>query len=307
MALRITIDLFSGRPNPSVVVTGMDERELLDRLGTFDRRSARAPRAAAAPSAKLGYRGLIVEPVAAAGESGARTGRKSPRVVRTAAAPAALRVAQGVVQHEGRAIAARDPGVEAFVVSPTGPFRTAGFPARFFEHLASEVTRPARDVQLRAAARADAGAGACACAPLFEPQWWNDSGSRQLNNNCYNYATNYRTDTYAQPGRANGAMYAAMTAADVSAAAIADALIATPAKNRCPRKGHLVAMFTYEWDYHWYRKQRSGNWTHKPGTDPVTELDNANAPITDPRTADRGPYTQFGGFLIVMHGHVKIA
>ena len=88
MALRITIDLFSGRPNPSVVVTGMDEREVLDRLGTFDRRSARASRAAAAPSAKLGYRGLIVEPVAAAGEPGARTGRKASRAVRTAAAPA---------------------------------------------------------------------------------------------------------------------------------------------------------------------------------------------------------------------------
>ena len=30
-----------------------------------------------------------------------------------------------------------------------------------------------------------------------EPSWWNDGGQKQFANNCYNYSTNYRTDTFA--------------------------------------------------------------------------------------------------------------
>ena len=59
-------------------------------------------------------------------------------------------------------------------------------------------------------------------------------------------------------------------------------------------------------DYHWYRKERTGRWTHKPGSTPVTNVDAAGAIIADPRTADRGPYTQFCTFMTVMHKHTKI-
>ncbi|MFN8599757.1 MAG: hypothetical protein U0842_04760 [Candidatus Binatia bacterium] len=45
MALRITIDVFSGRPNPSVVVTGRAERALLERIGRSDVRGSCAMRA----------------------------------------------------------------------------------------------------------------------------------------------------------------------------------------------------------------------------------------------------------------------
>ena len=308
MALRITIDLFSGRPNPSVVVTGMEEREILQRLGAEATAGGRArntkpPR----PSPPvLGYRGLIIEPLAADEQPGARAGA-GVRAVRAAAPPAALRVARGVVQRAGRAAAVRDPGLEAFVLSPAGPFHGAGFAPQFFDHLARELARSQRAPAGSAATRVKAGGqDSCACAPLWEPDWWNDGGSRQLNNNCYNYATNYRSDTYAQPGKANGAIYAAMTIAAVKGGALADALLDAPVKNKCPNKGHLVALFVYDYDFHWYRKQRNGYWTHKPATDPATQVDNAGALITDPRTADRGPYTDFGGFLIVMHGHVKI-
>jgi hypothetical protein len=56
-------------------------------------------------------------------------------------------------------------------------------------------------------------------------------------NNCYNYGCDYRTDTFAQPGRAAGAMYTAFSGASVRPAAVADALIASPnANNRCPAR-----------------------------------------------------------------------
>ena len=115
----------------------------------------------------------------------------------------------------------------------------------------------------------------CQCAPLYEPAWWNVP-ARQPFNNCYNYATNYRTNTFAQPGRAAGAMYGALTCAAVKPAAVKDELIDSPgANNKCPGEGHLVALVIWPGnDYHWYRKGRNGLWTHKPGGTAVTNLDN---------------------------------
>jgi hypothetical protein len=54
-------------------------------------------------------------------------------------------------------------------------------------------------------------------------------------------------------------------------------------------------------DYHYYRLNDEGVWTHKPGYKPSTYLDAKNNIIKDPRTADRnyGPelnYTDFCGY-----------
>jgi hypothetical protein len=89
---------------------------------------------------------------------------------------------------------------------------------------------------------------------------------------------------------------------------VADDLIATPAaNNRCPREGHLVALVIAPGiDFDWYRKGRNGYWTHKPGGTQATNVDNSGHLIPDPRTADRGPYTDFCTFMVVMHGHIKI-
>jgi hypothetical protein len=59
-------------------------------------------------------------------------------------------------------------------------------------------------------------------------------------------------------------------------------------------------------DYHWYRRDRDGRWSHKPGTDPATNLDNSGNVIVDPRTADRGPYTVFCGCFCVNKSKISI-
>jgi len=51
------------------------------------------------------------------------------------------------------------------------------------------------------------------------------------------------------------------------------------------------------YDYHWYRFMSNGYWTHKPGGTPATDKDSCGKLIPDPRTACRGPYTQFCGFF----------
>jgi hypothetical protein len=104
-------------------------------------------------------------------------------------------------------------------------------------------------------------------------------------------------------------MYTALTCAAVLPAAVADELVDTPnADNACPVNGHLVVLVVAPgWDFHWYRKGRDELWTHKPGSTPVTNVDNSGMLIPDPRNADRGPYTDFCTFMIVLHGHIKIA
>lgn len=295
MSLRITIDMFSGRPNPALMLEGEEEKELLARL----RPAKRLPEkdAVVPPESVLGYRGLRIE----------QLGRPAKDL------PAAFRVVGGRLYGPRLAHEAADAFVEDFICGSSGPIRRIPMPRDELERLREQLARwrdiwwrkwplfPRWPIRIR-----------CACAPLYEPDWWNDGwpgGVRQPNNNCYNYAANYRTDTFAQPGLGSGQMYPfPISCAGVRPAAIRDDLIDSPdADNKCPAEGHLVALVVGPgWDFHWYRKGRNGLWTHKPGGTAVTNLDNSGKVITDPRTADRGNYTQFCTFMVVMHGHIKI-
>ncbi len=290
MSTRITLDVFSGRKNPEVVVTGEQEKELLSRMRP-GRQLARRE-VLPAPLSVLGYRGLLVE----------QLGRPARGL------PKSFRIANGDLIGEGLSQRTLDEGAEDFICGSTGPFRPHGFASDFFKVIQHQIERYAR---LRKDWRHKRPTwprrNPCRCAPLYEPDWWNNDPTRLGCNNCYNYSTNYRTDNFAQPGYASGVSHS-LTCPTVSAAAAADGLINAPrAKNRCPDEGHLVALVIWPgWDYHWYRKGRNGYWTHKPGGTPVTNVDNSNALITDPRTANRGGYTVYCTFMIVMHGHIKL-
>jgi len=290
MALRITIDIFSGRPNPVIEVSGREEREILERVRPGARLKADEM---GAPEHVLGYRGLIIE-------QAGNAARGLPKI---------FRVAAGSVYGQKLAHNIADPSFERnFARTPGLAGRVQGI-AEFSEILDEEIER-LHEIRrhYRHHRHHWPEKEHCHCAPLYEPNWWNDAGQKQFNNNCYNYATNYRTDTFAQPGRANGAMYTALDCASVRAGAIADDLIATPgAKNKCPKEGHLVALVIWpNVDFHWYRKGRNGFWSHKPGGTQVRNVDNSNHLIPDPRTANRGGYTVFCTFMVVMHGHIKI-
>lgn len=144
--------------------------------------------------------------------------------------------------------------------------------------------------------------GGCCSLPSYNPGYWNDGGVVQGGNNCYNYGNNKNTGTYAQPGRASGATSASMSCADVQVAAINDGLIALPATGACPDTQDKVALVVDPGtDYHWYRLDSNGMWTHKPGGGAATNLDNSGNPISNPETADRCSgwpcYTDFCGYL----------
>lgn len=291
MPLRITVDVFSGRPNPVITLDDHAAREIVERIKPADkltRDEAKAPSASI-----LGYRGMLVEQV-------------ESKVADEL--PERFRIIDSKLLGPNVAHRAADPGVEDFVFSSTGLIRLAGLDENAMEIIRTQIVQRRTSDLLLPAVKPPTKV-TCPCAPLYEPAWWNDGGQKQLNNNCYNYSTNYRTDTFAQPGRGSGQMYPdPIACSGVRPAAIRDDLIDNPkANNRCPKEGHLVALVVAPgFDYHWYRKGRNGRWTHKPGSTAVTHLDNAGKIITDPRTADRGPYTKFCTFMTVMHGHTKI-
>ena len=282
--------MFSGRENPVIELSGKKAREALKRLQPERKLKRSEKRLPQQPT--LGYRGMVIEQI------GPLT-KKLPRV---------FRFAHGDMFGPRLAHRASDEAFEDFVCGSTG--KPIGIRGKKLEIVLRKEIRRFREVRLlwpivkpywplRIK---------CRCAPLYEPKWWNVP-QRQPYNNCYNYGTNYRTDTFAQPGRAANAQYTALTCTSVKAAAIKDELINwSTANNRCPKEGHLVALVVAPgWDYHWYRKGRNGRWSHKPGGTAVTNLDNSGAIITDPRTADRGAYTNFCTFMIVKHGHIKIS
>jgi hypothetical protein len=132
----------------------------------------------------------------------------------------------------------------------------------------------------------------------FNPAFWNNS-SVIGRNNCYNYASNRRTDTFAQPGRGAGQMYTALTCPEVSRAALADG---------CHRRYDcfpdtekprwLMALVVAPGqDYHWYRLSKEGFWGHKPGGTAARNTDNNGHVITNPETCARFPYTDFCGYF----------
>jgi hypothetical protein len=298
MPVKVTIDIFSGRPNPVVELVGKEAQDVLERLKPAEPLVADEAEKAATPI--LGYRGLIIE------QTGATPADKE--------LPSRFRTTGGKLVGGGLAHRAADPDFEKFFFSPKGYLKKAkeekvkaAVSVRSIIKDELERSMEVRD-QIVVLPPPFPILITCPCAPLYEPAWWNDGGQRQHNNNCYNYATNYRTDTFAQPGRAAGAMYTALTCASVLPASVKDDLEDRPgANNKCPEEGHLVALvIAPNIDFHWFRKGRNGYWTHKPGGTAATNVDNSGHLIKDPRTANRGIYTVFCTFMVVKHGHIKI-
>jgi hypothetical protein len=291
MALRVTLDVFSGRPNPVLVLDGGEEREVLARLGA---RSAE-PAAALPPHSFLGYRGLRFEQVEQV----------------TNDLPRAFRLLDGVLLSPGSGVRIADSGVEEWITDAAGPAGRLQLGAEFHRRLEVERRRErprGGDGDQDDGRERQAAIEPCPAAPVYEPAWWNDRGPRQFSNNCYNYATGCATDTFAQPGRAGGHHSGSWRGSDVLAGAVADELVDDPdADNRCPAEGYLVALaMAPDWDFHWYRKGRAGFWSHKPGGTRVTNRDNSGGLIADPRAADRGPYGGFCTFMVVRPGRVDV-
>ena len=124
----------------------------------------------------------------------------------------------------------------------------------------------------------------------------------------HHFESHPATNTFAQPGRATGHMYTALTCPAVGAAATSDGLHACPNFAGTLGAGHGWYVALVIWpgvDYHWYRQDKVGCWSHKPGSTAARNTDNSGSAITDPRTCNRGSYTNFCTYMITTR-HVRI-
>lgn len=158
----------------------------------------------------------------------------------------------------------------------------------------------------------------------YNPSIWNTNASPsniQENTNCYSYALNCVknafTNQYAfmQPGQGiNNAIntsnieyycnhlseFIALILGDSDAYNFEFQLIDknTPCTYDCYKVAFTISTQPY-YDYHWYRQNSDGYWSHKIGNTPVTNLDNSNSYIIDPESCNRGNYNYFVNYYSV--------
>lgn len=152
----------------------------------------------------------------------------------------------------------------------------------------------------------------------YNPALWNYSPVQEYAN-CYSYMLNNQvypgTNTLwylPQPGIASGHY---LTQNDISQEVVisyveddAEELNFTfeeiDKNTKCSGGSYKVALVIAPGcDYHWYRQNPDGTWSHKSGQLAVTDIDASDNIIYDPETADRNysyaNYTVFAGYFKV--------
>ncbi|MCF3119127.1 MULTISPECIES: hypothetical protein [Streptomyces] len=301
--LRITADIFSGLPDPVSDITDASEVRALLREVDSNRNLFLAD---APAQGGLGVRGFWIEPL---NDEFGREFGSEPRLYLPVGAHA--RGGQAAAIGE-RLVTLMESGEPADSGEATPPLDSS-----LREYLIPQLAAPGgltvTDRTAQAEGETEAGAeqgpqetttkATCTIElGAFNPGFWNNDSTVRLNNNCYNYASNWRTNTFAQPGRGCGNMYKAITCAEMTRASLCDGMHhrfdCFPDAEK-PR--YLVALVVAPGpgfiDFHWYRKQQEGFWGHKPGGTAARNTDNSGNVIFNPETANRGPYTLFCGYF----------
>lgn len=148
-------------------------------------------------------------------------------------------------------------------------------------------------------------------APVYDPTT-DDRGCfiQEIgNNNCYNYANDIVTNTFAQPGRGTGHKWVTDDCASVTTGAKSDGLVwaGTTLPTKQPAQGHYVAMLIWpDTNFHWIRMDADLYWSHKPGGTAVRNVDDNGNKITDPSKSNFSPWTQFCGYFSTVPSNVTI-
>jgi hypothetical protein len=173
MSVTVTLNIFSGRPNPAWELTEDEATELADRLASIDRTTLMKPPGIAGG---LGYRGFTIESV--------RERNLEPEVY----------VHAGIVDvaRFDLNLATDAPDLEQWILSTAGD-------------QVDDSVRQLVEQQLSGASPASSSSEPSILAvPPFNPGKWNNNPTILRNNNCYNYANDKITNTFAQPGRGSG-------------------------------------------------------------------------------------------------------
>lgn len=153
--------------------------------------------------------------------------------------------------------------------------------------------------------------------PAYEPQRWNGKKELRETHNCFAYAMNVHDPKqvkacmmnkdcnvpFHQPGSASGhpgfRSRKFKTCPDMVARLLGDnpSMKMTTFEGKCPAHTSKIALVVDpDEDYHFFRQDSNGLWSHKPGGTAVTNLDANESLIYDPALASRN-YTPSGSKL----------
>lgn len=311
--LEVELDIFSGMPNPTWVLSEKQEGTLLELLnadpGQVSGTSSSDSRFG------LGYRGLIVRKVKS--DDGPWDKAMQSLSAKNAAFPNEFRL--------GRKQAKRDSAADWLARTA----RQQG--ARIVDEVQEVVSRgvvlvPTRRVPRDPSAKIDNDlvpkARELADAPYeldakHHETWWNcgsnyfSANAHYFNdpahvgrNNCYCFASNHMPDIrYARPGQRGG-----RPATSITCGGCVDGLRADGWKDDCQTNGLTIVMVIWpNVDYHFYRLVTGGPywwWGHKPGGTPAKYTDDCGHAIYQfqgkgyaPNNICRGSYSDFCGYF----------
>ena len=302
--LRVTVDMFSGRPNPSWIVD--DEKEAQGILKKVEERREVVAKAESGYQG-LGYRGILLELLE--DDTAEEHGLPSSFMIagggsadESKGLEIASQLVEGMLKYPTTTEAAITPLDKSLEVPLDKDLQKlimgelTAFPKVALRKVPKEIRLKARD----SVKTEEAIDGKCEIElSAFNPGFWNNDSYVTRRNNCYNYGTNRKTNTFAQPGKASGNHPYPMACGAVTKAALSDG--AHKRKDCFPDSEAprwLMAMVVRPGkDYHWYRKHSEGFWGHKPGGTRAKNTDNRGRIVMNPETCDRGGYTDFCGYF----------
>ena len=288
--IEVELDIYSGRPNPRWALSKRDASSFLDRATAKD-----APlRSVTEGAGRLGYAGFLI-----------RASGVEAAILRAHGIPSVFRVSEALGGGYGS-----DTEI-ALATSGAESLQTTGTEGDFWEAVSlldGGAVKP-RGIDLPAECR------------IFGTPWndfspWNHPAV-VTENNCYNYASNSRTNTYAQPGRRSGVQ----VQPPFTVGRVRENILDDGYQETCNGDKLKVAMVIKpntatpgnpdNSDFHFYRRNINdagdNRWCHKRGGTPATNRDLQGDYITNPRNAARGAYTIWGGdfFSPIPHANVS--
>jgi hypothetical protein len=130
----------------------------------------------------------------------------------------------------------------------------------------------------------------------YNPGLWNDNPDIKNSHNCYSYAMGKIVpglDSKAQPGYASGFNHIADTDYDCKTfrkrlKKDSPGSYLEKFDNSCiPGFYKVFLALDPQNDYHWWRQNREQNWSHKPGSTDVVNVDSDGKEILNPLLANR--------------------
>ena len=148
--------------------------------------------------------------------------------------------------------------------------------------------------------------------PEYDPEKWESYAD---GNNCYAYAFDNHKERPGKPQPNNQAPHVFNCKSlhkwikrdliDKYGKDHSYKMVKLSKNTACPTGTHKIYLVHSGDDYHFYRLDSDGIWSHKPGANEVTRLDGSNQIIDDPSTADHDydhyNYNTSCGFLCVPH------